>query len=86
MRPLRSKIDVSSMNSTDQIRAANALAQGLKILGDDRHTEVTTALDALFKKFLNGISKTERELKSAVEKCAVAEPADADPAAKSQLF
>jgi len=35
-------------NIEDQIRAANALAQGLKILGDDRHTEVITALDSLF--------------------------------------
>ena len=65
-------------NIEDQIRAANALAQGLKILGDDRQTEVTSALAALFKKFLNGISKTERHLKSAVEKCAASEPADAD--------
>ena len=31
-------------NIEDQIRAANALAQGLKILGDDRHTEVISAL------------------------------------------
>ena len=68
-------------NIEDQIRAANSLAQGLKILGDDRHTEVISALDALFKKFLNGISKTERDLKSAVEKCAAPEPADAEPAA-----
>ncbi|AJY71397.1 fibronectin-binding protein (FBP) [Geobacter sulfurreducens] len=66
-------------NIEDQIRAANALAQGLKILGDDRHTEITSALDALFKKFLNGISKTERDMKSAVEKCAAYEPADAEP-------
>lgn len=66
-------------NIEDQIRAANALAQGLRILGDDRHTEITSALDALFKKFLNGISKTERDLKSAVEKCAVTEPVDAVP-------
>jgi hypothetical protein len=61
-------------NIEDQIRTANALAQGLKILEDARHTEVTTALDALFKKFLNGISKTERDLKSAVEKCVETEP------------
>ncbi len=66
-------------NIEDQIRAANSLAQGLKILGDDRQTEVISALDALFKKFLNGISKTERDLKSAVEKCAAPEPADAEP-------
>lgn len=66
-------------NIEDQIRATNALAQGLKILGDDRHTEVISALDALFKKFLNGISKTERDLKSAVEKCAAPESADAEP-------
>ena len=68
-------------NIEDQIRAANALAQGLKIQGDDRHTEVISALDALFKKFLNGISKTERGLKSAVEKCAAPELADAEPEA-----
>jgi len=66
-------------NIEDQIRAANAFAQGLRILGDDRHTEITSALDTLFKKFLNGISKTERDLKSAVEKCAVTEPAGAEP-------
>lgn len=61
-------------NIEDQIRAANALVQGLKILGDDRHTSITSALDALFKKFLKGVSKTERDLKSAIEKCV--EPVD----------
>jgi len=71
-------------NIEDQIRAANTLAQGLKILGDDRHTEITSALNALFKKFLNGISKTERDLKSAVEKCAASEPADAESAGESK--
>lgn len=62
-------------NIEDQIRAANALAQGLKILKDDRHEEVRSALNALFKKFLNGISQTERDLKSSVEKCVASEPA-----------
>ena len=71
-------------NIEDQIRAANALAQGLKILKDSRHVEVTSALDALFKKFLNGISKTERELKSAVEKCVESEPADSESAVEDK--
>ncbi len=66
-------------NIEDQIRAANTLAQGLEILGDDRHAEITSALNALFKKFLNGISKTERDLKSAVEICAAAEPTEPEP-------
>lgn len=57
-------------NIEDQIRAANALAQGLKILGDEQHVAITTALEGLFKMFLNGISKTERDIKSAVEKIA----------------
>jgi len=68
-------------NIEDQIRVASSLAQGLKILGDVRHTKINIALDALFKRFLNGISKTERDLKSAVEKCAAPEPAEAEPAA-----
>lgn len=63
-------------NIEDQIRVANALAQGLKILSDDRHTEIISALDSLFKKFLNCISKTERDLKSAIENCAAPEPTD----------
>jgi hypothetical protein len=67
-------------NIEDQIRAANALAQGLRILGDDRHTEVNSALNALFKGFLNGISKTERDLKSAVEECAAPEAEGTEPA------
>ena len=71
-------------NIEDQIRAVNTLAQGLKILGDDRHTAITSALNALFKKFLNGISKTERDLKSAVEKCAATEPTDVEPAAEGK--
>uniref|UniRef100_B3END5 Conserved hypothetical cytosolic protein n=1 Tax=Chlorobium phaeobacteroides (strain BS1) TaxID=331678 RepID=B3END5_CHLPB len=71
-------------NIEDQIRVASSLAQGLKILGDDRHTKINIALDALFKRFLNGISKTERDLKSAVEKCAAPEPADAEPAAREE--
>ncbi len=57
-------------NIEDQIRAANVLAQGLKIMGDEQHEGITTALDALFKKFLNGIAKTERDMRSAVEKTA----------------
>lgn len=72
-------------NIEDQIRAANALSQGLKILGDDRHTGVITALGALLRKFLNGISKTERDLKSAVEKkCVASEPADTEPATEDK--
>ena len=71
-------------NIEDQIRSANSLVQGLKIIGDDRHSEVTSALDALFKKFLNGISKTERELKLAIEKCAMHQAADAEPAAEDE--
>ncbi len=66
-------------NIEDQIRAAIALANGLKILGAKRHIDVKSALDAVFQKFLNSISKAERDLKSAVERCAVPEPADADP-------
>lgn len=38
-------------NIEDQIRAANTLSQGLKILGDDRHTGVISALGALLKNF-----------------------------------
>ena len=71
-------------NIEDQIRAANALGQGLKILGDDRHTDVLAALDALLKKFLNGISKTERDLKSAIEKYAAPDSADAEPEANEK--
>lgn len=56
-------------NIEDQIRAVNTLIQGLKILGDRRHTELTTALNALFEVFLKKITETERGLKSAIEKC-----------------
>lgn len=55
-------------NIEDQIRAANVLAQGLKIIGDEKHEGISTSLDALFKKFLVGISKTERDMRKAVEK------------------
>lgn len=61
-------------NIEDQIRAASALAQGLKILGDDKYLAVASALDTLFKKFINGISKTERDIKAAIEKGAASEP------------
>lgn len=57
-------------NIEDQIRAANALAHGLDIIGDEKHTEIIAALNALFTKFLNGISQTERNIKNAVEKAA----------------
>lgn len=66
-------------NIEDQIRAANALAQGLKILGDKSHFAVTSALDSLFKKFLNGISTTERNIKTATEKNAASEPVTTSP-------
>lgn len=55
-------------NIEDQIRAANVLAQGLKIIGDEKHEGISTSLNALFKKFLVGISKTERDLRKAVGK------------------
>lgn len=71
-------------NIEDQIRAANALAQGLRILGDDRHIAVNSALNALFKRFLNGISKTERNLKSKVEECAAPEAEETEPTAAQQ--
>ena len=54
-------------NIEDQIRIANILAQGLKIMDDLNHESITAALDKLFKKFLIGISKTERDMRSAVE-------------------
>ncbi|WP_291446234.1 SIR2 family protein [Desulfovibrio sp.] len=66
-------------NIEDQIRAANALAQGLKILGDKSHVAVTSALDSLFKKFLNGISTTERNIKTAIEKDVASEPVTTSP-------
>jgi len=55
-------------NIEDQIRAATSLAHGLKILGDERNIEVTEGLNALFKKFLKGIAKTECDIKRAVER------------------
>jgi hypothetical protein len=55
-------------NIEDQIRAANILAQGLEILGDEKHSEIKSALNALFKRYLNKLSKTERDLRNAVEK------------------
>ena len=57
-------------NIEDQIRAANVLAQGLDIMGDEKHTDIATALNTLFKKFLNAISKTERDMRDAVETAA----------------
>lgn len=91
--PLRDKLKTAAEESAkamrrgkanieDQIRAANALAQGLKILGKKSHTAISSALDDLFKKFLNGISKTERNIKSAVEKAAEAKSTDAESAAE----
>ena len=67
-------------NIEDQIRTANALVQGLKIQGDDRHTEVTKALDKLLTKFLSKISKTERNLNSAFKNFTESKPMDANPA------
>lgn len=58
-------------NIEDQIRAVNMLTHGLMILEDDSYTVVVSALDALFKRFLNEIIETERNLKAAVEKCAM---------------
>ena len=55
-------------NIEDQIRAANVLAQGLDIIGGKKYAEITTALNALFRQYLNKISKTERDLRNAVEK------------------
>ncbi len=57
-------------NIEDQIRAANVLAQGLEIMGDKRHSKIKSALNDLLKRYLNKISKTEHELKSAIEKAA----------------
>ena len=54
-------------NIEDQIRTANLLAQGLEIIGNEKSSEVKTALTNLFKGFLNGISETERNIKQAVE-------------------
>jgi hypothetical protein len=54
-------------NIEDQIRAANLLAQGLEIIGNEKSSGVKTALTNLFKVFLNGISETERNIKQAVE-------------------
>lgn len=65
-------------NIEDQIRVVTSLIQGLQILGDTRHTEFGSALDKLFKNFLNSISQAERDLKTAVEKCVVPEPTDAE--------
>ena len=54
-------------NIEDQIRVANLLAQGLGIIGDENSTKVKIALSNLFKNFLNGISETERNIRTAVE-------------------
>lgn len=54
-------------NIEDQIRAANLLAQGLEIIGNEKSSEVKTALSNLFKGFLDGISETEQNIKQAVE-------------------
>lgn len=67
-------------NIEDQIRTVDALARGLKIQGDNRHTEVTNALDRLLTKFLSKISKTERNLNSAFKKITESKPVDAIPA------
>lgn len=68
-------------NIEDQIRAANILFQGLEIIGDKKSAGVKTALSDLFKKFLNGISETERNIRKAVE-TADEEPALAGDAAQ----
>ena len=60
-------------NIEDQIRVANTLIQGLKILEDSRHTMISSSLSSLLNNFLNAITKTERCLKSAIEKCVVTE-------------
>jgi len=70
-------------NIEDQIRAANVLAQGLKIMGDGQHEGITTALNSLFKKFLNGISTTERDMKSAVEKTVEGAKPEEEPVAEN---
>jgi len=54
-------------NIEDQIRAANLLTQGLEIIGNEKSSEVKTALSNLFKGFLDGISETEQNIKQAVE-------------------
>lgn len=69
-------------NIEDQIRTVNNLIQYLKILGNDRHTKIAFALDALLKRFLNGISQTERAMKAAVEKCVADEPEDTELASE----
>jgi hypothetical protein len=63
------KLGRGEPNIEDQIRTSISLAQGLKILGDKRHDQIDDALDLLLQKFLQGIAKTERDLKSAIEKC-----------------
>jgi len=60
-----------SANIEDQIRAANALAQGLNIMGDEKYETITNALDALLKEFLHEISAAENALKTSVEGNAV---------------
>lgn len=54
-------------NIEDQIRVANALVQGLAILGSEELPNLNQAIDRLFKAFLDGISETERSIRSAIE-------------------
>ena len=93
--PLKDELKIATQNSAqvmgrgganieDQIRTANALAQGLKIQDDDRHTEVTDALDRLLTEFLNKISETERNLKSAFEKFTDSNPVNTNTATEGK--
>lgn len=54
-------------NIEDQIRTAIALSQGLEILKNNKAKEIRAALDDLFKRFLNSISETERNIQKAID-------------------
>ena len=64
-------------NIEDQIRVANELIQGLKILGDKRHLTLESEFRDLLKKFIGEIYKSERDLKSVLEECAKPDPTKA---------
>ncbi|WMI72160.1 SIR2 family protein [Aminobacterium sp. MB27-C1] len=56
-------------NIEDQIRVANILAQGLEIMRKDEEAmEVKKALLELIRKFINNISRSEQNIRKAIER------------------
>lgn len=61
-----SRMGRGGANIEDQLRSAHELRRGLQILSDPRASQLTAAIDAALRKFLNGVLDTERRVVDAL--------------------